>query len=202
MRALQLFMSLEDKISAIYKKSKNGVVKMKILIRYGFILGIICLLSAGLLAVVNAIAGPKILAQGLEQEQKTLSLVLPFAERFEAVKSKENEVIFYKGFDKDNNLIGVAFKAEAKGYSSVIETMAGITLDGKIIAIKVINQNETPGLGSKITQADFIDQFKGQNSRELGGVEAITGATVSSGALIHSVKQKAAQVLKVLEDGK
>jgi len=175
---------------------------MKNIVRYGCILGIICLLSSGLLAVVNALTAPKILAQGLEQEQKTLSEVLPNAKKFEAVSSENGEIVYYKGFDESNNLIGVAFKAQGKGYSSVIQTMAGITLDGKIVAIKVINQNETPGLGTKITQMEFTDQFKNQDSQELSGVEAITGATISSSALIHSVKQKAVQVLKVLKDGK
>ena len=175
---------------------------MKTIVRYGFILGVICFISAGLLAGVNALTGPKILAQNIEQEQRTLSEVLPQAERFEAIKSEKNETAFYKAFDKDNNLVGAAFKAQGKGYSSLIETMVGTTLDGKIVAIKVINQNETPGLGSAVAQADFTGQFKNQDSRELSGVEAITGATISSEALINSIKQKSGQVLKVLKDGK
>lgn len=175
---------------------------MKTLFRYGFILGFICLVSSGFLAIVNAVTAPKILAQRISQEQKILSEVLPLSSQFEAVKSDKGDVIFYKSFDKDNNLIGAAFKAEGKGYSSLIETMVGITLDGKITAIKVINQNETPGLGSRVTETDFTDQFKNQDPETLTGVEAITGATISSSALINSVKQKSAQVLKVLKDGK
>lgn len=175
---------------------------MKIVVRYGLILGVICLLSAGLLALVNAITQPKIFAQIIEEENRTLLEVLPEAASFEPVEDVNKEVIYYKGFNKDKTLVGVAFKAQGKGYSSTIETMAGINLDGKINAIKVTNQSETPGLGVRITENSFRGQFKGKAVQDLSRIQAIAGATISSKAVIDSVKEKSEEVLKLLKNGK
>ncbi|MFH1440838.1 MAG: FMN-binding protein, partial [Candidatus Omnitrophota bacterium] len=153
---------------------------MKETIRYGFILGLICLLSAGLLAVVNSFTAPKILAQDKEKEEKTLTEVLPEAVKFEPVTSSAGENIYYKAYDKDNKLIGYAFKAAGKGYSSVVETMVGMSLDGNITSVQILSQNETPGLGNRVAEPSFTDQFSGKSISALSEVQAITGATISS----------------------
>ncbi|MDP2831445.1 MAG: FMN-binding protein, partial [Candidatus Omnitrophota bacterium] len=81
-----------------------------------------------------------------------------------------------------------------KGYSSVIETLAGIFLDEKISAIKIISLNETPGLGMRVAEDKFTAQFTRQSSLDLSGVQAITGATISSRAVMNSVMQKAREI--------
>ena len=172
---------------------------MKEMIRYGFILGIICIVAAGLLSGVNSLTKPRILGQALAEENAGLKEVLPEADHFEVVKEKE-ETIYYKGYDKSGKFIGVAFKATGKGYSSVIETLAGMLSNGKIIAIKILSQNETPGLGSRIIEPGFINQFKGVN--DLTGVQAITGATISSRAVIASVEKRASEVINLIKNEK
>ena len=172
---------------------------MKEMIRFGFILGVICIVAAGLLAGVNSLTKPRILAQALEEENAGLKDVLPEADKFETVKEKE-EIIYYKGYDKNNKFIGVAFKAVNKGYSSVIETLVGMRRDGKIMAIKILSQNETPGLGSRIAETGFTNQFKGVS--DLSGVQAITGATISSRAVINSVEKKALEVKGLIKNEK
>jgi electron transport complex protein RnfG len=174
---------------------------MKEMIRYGVILGLICMVASGLLAAVNFITQPKIFAQAHAQEESTLAELLPLAARFEPAKSNE-EVIYYKGFDKNNQFIGVVFKAAGKGYSSVIETMAGMTRDGKITSIKVISLNETPGLGSRVTEPGFTGQFTGKDTQQLPQVQAITGATISSSAVIKAVTEKAQELQEVLKNEK
>lgn len=164
---------------------------MKEMVKFGFILGIICVVAAGLLSGVNSLTKPRIAAQALAEENAGLKEVLPGADKFEAVKEKE-EIIYYKGYDSNGKLIGVAFKATGKGYSSLIETLVGMLQNGRIVAIKILFQNETPGLGSRISESNFINRFKGINN--VSGVEAITGATISSRAVIASVEKKALEV--------
>ena len=172
---------------------------MKEMARFGFILGIICIVAAGLLAGVNSLTKPRILAQALAEENASLKEVLPEANNFEAVKEKE-EIVYYKAYNKDGKFIGVAFKASGKGYSSNVETLAGMLKDGKVIAIKILLQNETPGLGSRITDLSFTNQFKGIN--DLSGVQAITGATISSRAVIASVEKKASEIKGLIKNEK
>lgn len=163
---------------------------MKTIARYGFILGVICVLTGGLLAFINALTQPRIIKLALERERKTLLEVLPQAERFDPVKSSDGEILYYKVYDLDNNMVGFGVKALGKGYSSVIETMLGVTRDGKILAIKILSQNETPGLGSRILGLPFTSRFKNKNIESITQVQAIAGATISSKAIIESIKVK------------
>ena len=173
---------------------------MKEIVRYGFVLTLICAISAGLLAGANMITKPKIALQKANEEKAALEEVMPQAEKFEAVKISEDSQ-YYKAFDKSGIFLGAAFKASAKGYSSVIEALAGMLKDGTITVIKVVSQSETPGLGSRIAEAKFTSQFSGKDS-SLSGVQAISGATISSRAVINAVKQKAQEIKILIENEK
>lgn len=164
---------------------------MKEAVRFGFILGLICVIAAGLLAGVNALTGPKILAQAGAEEEKSLKEIMPQADSF-----KQTENGYYMAQDKEGKLNGIAFKISAKGYSSTIEVMAGMLADGTITGIKVLSQDETPGLGSKVSDSEFTGRFKGK--KDLSQVQAITGATISSRAVIEAVKLKAAEIKGIL----
>ncbi|MCK9594268.1 MAG: RnfABCDGE type electron transport complex subunit G [Candidatus Omnitrophica bacterium] len=191
---------------------------MRALLRYGLILGLICLVATGLLAIVNRLTLPQITIQLNRETEKSLKEVLPEAASFEPVR-QNNGIIYYRALNGTGGVIGAAFKASGKGYSSVIETMVGMKKDGTINAIKVLAQNETPGLGSRITEIkddttifDFIkgkkqdtaekpwfgEQFSGKDIRGLSGIQAITGATISSQAVIDSVKEKTQEIKRLL----
>lgn len=173
---------------------------MKEMIRYGFILGVICLVASGLLATVNSLTRPRIIAQAQAEEEGSLKEVIPEAVHFEAVKSKEGEVIYYKAQDKDGKLAGVAFKTSGKGYSSTIETMVGMKKDGTLVAIKILSHNETPGLGAQVAEKPFTVQFSQKNLQNLNEVQAITGATISSKAVIDSVRKKAQEIQALIKN--
>ncbi len=172
---------------------------MKEIVRYGLTLSLICGVASASLAVMNSITKPRIAAQVKAEEEASLKEVLPDALHFEPVKSG-NDIIYYKAHDKDGKFIGVAFKASGKGYSSVIETVAGLTPDGRITAIKISNQNETPGLGARVAESGFTKQFA--NKKDLKDVQAITGATISSKAVIDSVSRKAQEIKELIKNEK
>ena len=169
---------------------------MKEMVRYGSILGLICIVAGGFLAGINALTSSRIIAQAQAEEEAGLKEVVPLAAHFEAAKSGE-KTLYYKAHDKDGKLIGVAFKAQAKGYSSDIETLVGMLPDGTILAIKILSQNETPGLGSRVAEAEFTGQFK--NQKDLNNIQAITGATISSRAVIDSVKKEAGKIKELIQ---
>lgn len=172
---------------------------MKEMLRYGFILAMICIVAAGLLAGVNTLTRPKIIAQAQAEEELSLKEVMPGTEEFEPVRQND-EIIYYKAFAKKQKLIGVVFKAVGKGYSSEVQTMAGMLKDGTITAIKILSQNETPGLGARVSDSSFTGQFK--DKKDLKEVEAITGATISSKAVIDSVNKKAEEIKTLIKDEK
>lgn len=162
---------------------------MKEILRYGFILGFICFLASAVLSVVNGITEPKIQAQRQMQEESAMNEVLPEVINFKPHYQGE-KIIYYSAFDSLGRLKGFLIKAEAKGYSSNIETLVGLDLKLEIIQIKILSQNETPGLGNRILEASFRNQFKDKNLDSFEQIQAITGATISSAAVINTVKNK------------
>ena len=194
---------------------------MRSMMKFGAILGLICLLATALLASMNAVTAGRIKAQAKLELYASLQEVMPDGAAFEPADNSD-EPAYFKVTDADGRFLGVAFKASAKGYSSIIDTIVGMKKDGTITAIKVVSQQETPGLGSRIMEIagtisvmDFLRgrrqqtglrpwfqaQFDHKTTSTLDQVESITGATISSRAVIDSVKQKAQQIQATLNNG-
>lgn len=99
---------------------------------------------------------------------------------------------------KDTVLVGYAINTFTKnGFSGNISLMAGFRPDGTIINITVLEQKETPGLGTKMTEPKFKEQFNEKNpaqykmkvKKDGGQVDAITAATISSRAFCDAVQR-------------
>lgn len=162
---------------------------MRETIKYGLILGLICFLSSSVLAVVNGITESKIKLQKEKEESLALKEALPEAASFKPV-FQEAQIIYYTAYDSHAQLNGFVIKSQGKGYSANIEVLAGLNLNLEIVNVRILSQNETPGLGSRIAEPPFLEQFKGKNLDTFSQVQAITGATVSSGAVINAVKRR------------
>ncbi len=105
---------------------------------------------------------------------------------------------------KDNQIVGYAVNTYSKrGFSGNIGLVAGFKPDGTIYNITILQQKETPGLGAKMTESAFKDQFVDKNpakfslkvKKDGGNVDAISAATISSRAFCDAV-QKAYNTLQ------
>jgi len=97
-----------------------------------------------------------------------------------------------------DSLVGYAVNTYTeKGFSGHISLIAGFKPDGTILNIAVLEQKETPGLGTKMSDPGFKDQFRGKNpgdfqlavKKDGGTVDAITAATISSRAFCDAVQR-------------
>lgn len=98
---------------------------------------------------------------------------------------------------KEGQLVGTAIRSYSrKGYGGLIWIMVGISPDGKIYETAVVEHKETPGLGTKMAEPKFKDQFRNIDpgqfkltvSKDGGDVDAITAATISSRAFCEAVQ--------------
>ncbi|GAI36988.1 unnamed protein product, partial [marine sediment metagenome] len=118
----------------------------------------------------------------------------------------------YKGFDSSGRLIGYAFTGNGPGYQGTIEVMIGVDSElEKTTGIEVLESVETPGLGAKITGKLFRDKFrglvirplielvKGKPPEEPNQIQAITGATISSQAVIDILNKTIKEVREILK---
>jgi Na+-translocating ferredoxin:NAD+ oxidoreductase subunit G len=99
---------------------------------------------------------------------------------------------------KDSIIVGYAVNTYTrKGFSGNITLMAGFKPDGTIVNISILEHKETPGLGTKMSEPKFKDQFITKNPSDFplkvrkdgGPVDAITAATISSRAFCDAVQR-------------
>jgi len=112
-------------------------------------------------------------------------------------KGKPVQLTFYRG-RKAQQLIGTAFKVVAPdGYSGNIEVMVGIEPNDHLHGVEILSHAETPGLGARIIEPAFKNQFKGKSldnadwrvKKDGGQFDQITGATISPRAIVKAVKK-------------
>ena len=175
---------------------------MKTILKFAFILFLVNLVAASILAATYNITKSKIAEQIKLAQDEALKQVMPeeIADRLEGVE-KDGVMQYWKAFKGNSSqLKGHIFIAKKYGYSSVIETMVGMKKDGTITGLRVISQNETPGLGIRIAEPSFIKQFINRNVSELelskNNIHAVAGATISSRAFLDSIKSGGMEMLK------
>lgn len=152
-------------------------------------LAAIGIISALLLTFVYEWTTPYIQANQARARKQAINEVLPDVEKIEEVEKNGN--LFYEGYDAEGNQIGVAFQNSGGGYNGAIEIMIGVdSEDNKIYKISILNHQETPGLGARITEAEFKSNFEDKAFGDYNvvktppaeemQVQAIAGATISS----------------------
>ena len=150
--------------------------------------------------VYQATKGPIAEVQREKQERAIKQVMPGFTELQEKkvqVVNGTDSVSVFKGFSNDQE-VGVAVNAFTyQGYSGLIRILVGFNPDGTITNIEVLEQKETPGLGTKMAEPFFKDQFAGKNpatselqvKKDGGEIDAITAATITSRAFCDAVDQ-------------
>ena len=115
----------------------------------------------------------------------------------------------WKAVDSSGILIGIVFRVFPQGYGGPIPITVGLDLNGKITGVRIASAaeglKETPGLGVKITEPEFKDQFidkcapEAQLKNDGGEIDAITAATISSRAVCNGIKKGIETYLNYLE---
>lgn len=180
------------------KKKESTLLNMVVVL---FTITLVAGLSLGY--VNDLTLEPKARAR-LAKKEKALKLVLPQFDNYpigELIRIKseraKDSIDIYPAF-KDSAFVGAAVTgASEKGYSGLVKLMVGFTPDGKIINIAVLEQKETPGLGTKMKNEKFLRQFRGRNpsnfdlkvEKDGGEVDALAGATISTRAFSEATQE-------------
>ncbi len=87
-----------------------------------------------------------------------------------------------------SNGSGMIITSATQGYKSEIVVATGINAEGSISMVKLLEENETDGLGDKIEDEDYTSLYTGNSSfSRMGRIESIVGSTVSTDAFKQSV---------------
>lgn len=166
-------------------------LNFKTVVAPALILGAICVVVSGLLALTNLLTKDVIAQVALETEQNSRLIVMTTADSFE-----ESEDGTYYTALSGTDVVGYVFSTSSNGYGGSVEVMTGISVDGEITGVVILSQDETPGLGANCTEDSFLVQFL-QKAQSLtvvkntvageGEIEAMTGATITTSAVTTAV---------------
>ena len=150
------------------------------------VLTVIAGVTTAALVLTEGVTTPIIEEQQAAAADAARVAVLPEADSFTQCTVEEMPEGGIDAYQADNGA-GYVITAEARGYGGQLRVMVGIGSDGLITGTEVLVNNETQGLGSRVSEHDFMDQYIGKDST-LEGVQAISGTTISSNAFSNAVK--------------
>ncbi len=165
---------------------------------------IITVLASTALGYIYELTKEPIAQSKIKKKLRAIKQVVPeFAnnpdeEKYKVASPDGLDSLEFYPAKKDGKIVGTAIETyTTKGFSGFIKIMVGFKPDGTIYNISVLEHKETPGLGTKMADAKFKNQFIGKNPSDFvlnvkkdgGQVDAITAATISSRAFCDAVQK-------------
>jgi len=130
------------------------------------------------------------------------------------IKMQKRDTITFYEAKRENNVIGYCFPVQGSGLWGTIRALVALDRDmSKIIGFTIVEQNETPGLGARINESWFLDQFKNKqifSNNEVikyalipedekaskTEIQQITGATASSRAVVNILYNNLVEIIQ------
>jgi electron transport complex protein RnfG len=180
---------------------------------------ILTLAVAGLLSGIAIIGIyestlPTITANKARELREAVFKVLPGVTQMQALvyrndklivvpEPDKDEPVIYGGYDAQHQFIGYAIPAAGPGFQDTIALLYGYKPDEQVVVgMEVLESRETPGLGDKIYKdMHFVNEFKALSTEpeivavkkgtktSPNQIDAITGATISSKAVVRIINE-------------
>ena len=180
------------------------------MVKLGFTLALFAAAACVMLAFVYKGTEVKIAQRQQADLEAALRELFPGADSFapaRGIKSPDPSVDIESAYEarKNGELAGAALRLSRASYGGPIKIMAGVSVDGTITAVKIMEHSDTPGLGANAASSSyFVDrakkitfcgQFTGKKVTSpfavKGDVAAVTASTVTSQAVTLAVRAAA-----------
>lgn len=167
----------------------------------------ITLIASAGVGVVNRITEEPISRAKAAAVVEALNKVLPPFETTvtDSLTIDDLPVMVYTATNAAGDVAGYAVQTATKnGFGGLIRMMVGFAPDGEVVNVNVLEQTETPGLGTKMADADnpLLGSIRGKRletmqlvdgrlavAKDGGDVDALTAATISSRAYCDAVSR-------------
>jgi electron transport complex protein RnfG len=197
-------------------KLKHFIEQSWLLIAASFFFGL-------LIAVTSAALSPRIEQNKINKRNRLVGALLPEAKDFvpvegeggieiESIQGKKEAFEVFRAMSEAGECVGWCFNAIGPGFADKIELVVAVDKNfEKFAGFDVLASNETPGFGNKIKFDYFQDQFKGAPSEGLNlatsgdntkidsEIISISGATISSEAVVDIISNAITQMKKQMQ---
>jgi len=138
--------------------------------------------------------------KGAQDAGKILSQFFKDAAGFKPVIGEGEKVLYYEVYTQEGKMLGYGFIMGFRGMWNEIKLAGALDPDYKLLGIKVLEQGETPGLGARIEEEEFEQQFSGLTIEDIklskfgGKIDAISGATTTSKIVTEAIRKEAEKI--------
>jgi len=159
----------------------------------------ITLVTSAAVGYVNLItAGPIAEAKVAATEAALRAVLPPFDASLTSTLTLDELPVVVHTARSGETVVGYAVETiSKKGFGGAIRLMVGFDASGRVLNVNVLEQTETPGLGTKMADEGnpLFASFEGRNPGEMnlavkkdgGDVDALTAATISSRAYVDAM---------------
>ena len=179
------------------------------LARLGAVLFLITAIAGCLLGFAYESTKDVIAAKKEAVNQRAYAEVLPDAGVLTKLEVQPDQKAVLEVYRAENG--GYAMKVLGAGYGGDIELAVGIDAGGSVVKVSIISHGETPGLGSKAAEPDFIGQYSGKSAEAPltvvkgeaadNEISAISGATITSRGVTGGVNEALQYYTEYLKEG-
>ena len=162
---------------------------------------LISALTAGLLAFVNSVTKDKIAENELAVMEEAMGRIFVGCDKIESVEGEyEEPVVAVYAVYGGGEMLGYGIQSTPIGFKDGIGLIVGADIKGNCLGVEITSISDTPGVGTKVKEGNFLFGFKGLNGENVNDYDTISGATISSKAVRNGVS--AALSLDIfIEDG-
>lgn len=179
-------------------EAKTKIEKKTVLsvLNIGARLLVICLVVAAVVSLVNEVTKKRYAE--LQKQEKANAMASIFGAETLTYTELGNGVYALKQGDEP---LGYCVESTTAGFGGEMSLMVGFDLDRTIVGVQLLSHSETPGLGARVNDAGYLSQYGGKTGDLALGedIDAISGATISSKAVLAGVKAAQATLDSALE---
>ena len=164
----------------------------------------ICFVAVLLLIVVNLLTAKKIEDNKKKIEQKANKMLMPDGKKFNKkdfsfiTDDLKESFYYYEVYNNFNHLIGYIAASIGNGYGGKMKVMVAFDTNLKILNSKLLDNLETPGLGKKAENEEYMNKFKGtnidmkpfpknKNILSSDDRDSVTGATITFNGIAQAI---------------
>jgi electron transport complex protein RnfG len=204
----------------------NPVLKIKHFIQQSWLLIAASFFFGLLIAVTSAALSPRIEQNKINKRNRLVGTLLLEAKleakdfkpleseiEIESIQGQKEKFEVFRAMSATDECVGWSFNAVGPGFADKIELVVVVDKDfEKLVGFDVLASSETPGFGNQIKFDFFRNQFKGAPAEELrlatsgddtkidAEIIAISGATISSEAVVEIIGNAVKQIKKQIQE--
>ncbi len=143
--------------------------------------------------------------QSMAADQALLEQVMPDATVIAESPYRSADAVAISAAYNDSELVGYCIEVQVAGFGGSMDMVVGVDVNGRVTGISILSHNETQNMGTNALTEDYFKQFVGKSgtitTTGSNAVDAVSGATSTSKAVLEGINKALAVAASLGEDG-